>query len=379
MISKFLRNFGTLAISDAISGAIGSIFWLYLASFLAVSNYGELQLLIGIAGVALGFSMFANNHTIIVYEVKERGLRGTLFLLSLIIATVVSIVSYLLISRLDVILLTFGMICGELLLGYFVGKKLFSKYGIFLVSQKVLMISLSLGLYFLIGVDGIIYGIGFSYIPSMILSFTFLKNSPFNFLILKENFGFIFNNYIVRLFTILRRNLDKILIVPILGLEILGEFALAFQVYLVMNLFASISFKFLLVDDSAGRNSNKFKIIILLISTTISIIGIILGPKIIPIFFPQFVNSVEIIPILSLAVIPNTIILIFSSKFLGNEKSRFVVTGTVVYAFSYLLLVVLLGSEYGLLGISMGFLSSSIIYMIYLLIMYIIQQKNSNN
>jgi O-antigen/teichoic acid export membrane protein len=241
------------------------------------------------------------------------------------------------------------------------------------------MISLSLGLYFLIGVDGIIYGIGFSYIPSMILSFTFLKNSPFNFLILKENFGFIFNNYIVRLFTILRRNLDKILIVPILGLEILGEFALAFQVYLVMNLFASISFKFLLVDDSAGRNSNKFKIIILLISTTISIIGIILGPKIIPIFFPQFVNSVEIIPILSLAVIPNTIILIFSSKFLGNEKSRFVVTGTVVYAFSYLLLVVLLGSEYGLLGISMGFLSSSIIYMIYLLIMYIIQQKNSNN
>lgn len=376
MISKFLRNFGTLAISDAISGAIGSIFWLYLASFLAVSNYGELQLLIGIAGVALGFSMFANNHTIIVYEVKERGLRGTLFLLSLIIATVVSIVSYLLISRLDVILLTFGMICGELLLGYFVGKKLFSKYGIFLVSQKVLMISLSLGLYFLIGVDGIIYGIGFSYIPSMILSFTFLKNSPFNFLILKENFGFIFNNYIVRLFTILRRNLDKILIVPILGLEILGEFALAFQVYLVMNLFASISFKFLLVDDSAGRNSNKFKIIILLISTTISIIGIILGPKIIPIFFPQFVNSVEIIPILSLAVIPNTIILIFSSKFLGNEKSKFILIGTIIYATSYLLLILLLGATYGIHGLAYTFLITSTGYAIYLICIYKNQIKN---
>lgn len=372
---KLLKNFGTLVISDTTSGAIGSIFWLYLASFLTVSNYGEIQFLIGIAGLALGISLIANNNTIIVFEVKQRGLRGTLFLFSLIIATIVSVISFILFSRLDIILLTFGMICGEVLLGYFVGKKLFSKYGMFLILQKGLMVLFAVGLYFWIGLEGIIYGIGISYLPLIVMSSNFLKKSSFNFSVLKENFGFIFNNYAVRLLTISRRNLDKILIVPILGFEILGEFTLALQVYLLMNLFASMAYKFLLVNDSAGINSNKFKVIILLISIIISVSGITLGPEIVPILFPNFINSIEIIPILSLAVIPNTIILIFTSKFLGDEKSRFIVIGTLINTISYLSLVVLLGSEYGLQGISIGFLTSSIIFACYLVIMYKIQKE----
>lgn len=363
-----LKNFGTLVISDTISGAMGSIFWLYLASFLTVSDYGEVQLLIGIASLALGISLIANSDTIIVYEVKGKCLRGILFLFSLIIAAIVSVILFIIYSRFDIIFLTFGMICGEVLLGYFIGKKLFSKYGIFLVLQKGLMILFATGFYFWIGLEGILYGIGISYLPLIVLSINLLKKFSFNFLMLKENFGFIFNVYAVKLVTILRRNLDKILIVPILGLEILGEFALAFQVYLLMNLFASMSFKFLLVNDAAGKNSNKFIIIIFLISIIISVSGITLGPEIIPILFPQFVNSTEIIPILSLAVIPNTIILIISSKFLGNEKSRFIIIGTLIHAISYLLLVVLLGLEYGLFGISVGFLTSSIIYACYLVI-----------
>jgi O-antigen/teichoic acid export membrane protein len=237
------------------------------------------------------------------------------------------------------------------------------------------MVLFAVGLYFWIGLEGIIYGIGISYLPLIVMSLDILKKSSFNFSLLKENFGFIFNNYAVRLVALSRRNLDKILIVPILGFEILGEFTLAFQVYLLMNLFASMTFKVLLVNDSAGRNSNKFKVVILLISIIISVFGITLGPEIIPILFPKFINSIEIIPILSLAVIPNTIILIFSSKFLGNEKSRFIIIGTLIHAISYLLLVVLLGSEYGLLGISIGFLTSSIIYACYLVTMYKIQKE----
>ena len=372
---KLIKNFTTLAISDTISGVIGSVFWLYLASFLTVSDYGEVHLIIGIAGVALGISLIANNNTIIVYEVKQKGLRGILFLFSLIIAVCVSVILFMIYSRFDIILLTFGMICGEVLLGYFVGKKLFSKYGLFLILQKGLMVLFTIGLYFWIGVEGIIYGIGISYLPLLAVSIGILNKSSFNFLLLKENFGFIFNVYAIRLVTISRRNLDKLLIVPILGLDILGEFALAFQVYLLMNLFASISFKLLLVNDAAGINSNKFKIIILLISIIISVLGITLGPELIPILFPQFINSAEIIPILSLAVIPNTIILILSSKFLGNEKSRFIIVGTLIHAIIYLLLVVLLGLEYGLFGISIGFLTSSIIYACYLIIMSKIKKE----
>ena len=372
---KLLKNFTTLAISDTISGLIGSLFWLYLASFLTVSDYGEVHLIIGIAGLALGISLIASSNTIIVYEVKKKELRGILFLFSLIIAACVSVILFIMYSRFDIILLTFGMICGEVLLGYFVGKKLFSKYGLFLILQKGLMILFTLGLYFWVGVEGIIYGIGISYLPSLVISFIILKKSPINFLTFKENFGFIFNVYTNKLLDHVRKHLDKILIVPILGFEVLGEFALAFQIYMLMNIFTSISFKFLLVNDSARVNTNKFKVIILLISILISVSGIILGPEVIPLFFPQFINSIEVIQILSLAVIPNVIVLIISSKFLGNEKSRFIIIGTLVHTTTYLSLVVLLGLEFGLFGVSMGFLASSIIHACYLIIMYQIRKR----
>jgi O-antigen/teichoic acid export membrane protein len=365
-----------MAIGETVSAAIGSIFWLYLASLLTVSNYGEIQFVIGIAGFGVGLSLLAHSNTIIVYEIKQRGLRGILFLLTFIMGGVVSVVLFILYSRLDVVFLTFGMICSEMAVGYFVGKKLFVRFSIFYISQKLLMVVLAISLYLLMGIDGIIYGITISYIPLAIVVFTSFKESSFNFSLLKENFGFVFNNYSEKLIVFSRRNLDKMIIMPILGFEILGEFALAIQIYSVMLLFASISFKLLLFNDTVGEDSKKFKIIILLVSTIISILGITIGPKIIPMFFPQFINTVEIIPIVSLAVIPNTIILIFSSKFLGNEKSRFILIGTIIYAIVYLSLIVFLGPIYGIHGLSMSFLIGSVIYSIYLAVMYKIQKLN---
>jgi len=144
----------------------------------------------------------------------------------------------------------------------------------------------------------------------------------------------------------------------------------------VMILFASISFKLLLLNDTEGKDSKKMSLVILLISTIISILGIILGPQIIPILFPQFINVIEIIPIMSLAVIPNTLVLIFSSKFLGNEKSKFILIGTIIYATSYLLLILLLGATYGIHGLAYTFLITSTGYAIYLICIYKNQIKN---
>ena len=87
------------------------------------------------------------------------------------------------------------MICSEMAVGYFVGKKLFVRFSIFYISQKLLMVVLAISLYLLMGIDGIIYGITISYIPLAIVVFTSFKESSFNFSLLKENFGFVFNNY----------------------------------------------------------------------------------------------------------------------------------------------------------------------------------------
>tara|TARA_B110001454_G_C12668017_1_gene412436 strand:+ start:145 stop:1281 length:1137 start_codon:yes stop_codon:yes gene_type:complete len=371
---KLIKKFGSIATGETISGVIGSIFWLYLASVLAVSDYGELQFLIGIASFGVGLSLLAQTNTIIVYEVKQRGLRGILFLMSFIMAGIVSVILFIIYSKLDIIFLMFGMICGEMAIGYLMGRKLFIKYSIFLISQKVLMIILVIGLYFLIGIEGIIYGIAISYIPVAILVLSTFKNTSFNFPLLKNNFGFIFYNYSERLIVFSRRNLDKVIIMPILGFEILGEFALGFQIYSIMILFASISFKLLLLNDSEGKDSKKMSIVILSISTIIALLGITIAPIIVPIIFPQFTSVIEIIPIMSLAVIPNAIMLIMSSKFIGNEKSKFILIGTIMYAISYLLLIIFLGSTYGIQGLAFSFLITSTGYSIYLIVTYKIQK-----
>jgi O-antigen/teichoic acid export membrane protein len=372
---KLIKKISPIITGETLSGVIGSIFWLYMASLLTVRDYGEVQFLIGIATFGVGLSLIAQGNTIIVYEIKQRGLRGILFLLSFIIATIVSLFLFIIYSRLDIVFLTFGMICAEMAIGYLVGKKLFVKYSIFLITQKLLMISLAVGLYFLIGIEGIIYGIAISYIPVAILVLSTFKNASFNFPLLKNNFGFIFYNYSERLVIFSRRNLDKIIIIPILGFEILGEFALGFQIYSIMFLFASISFKLLLLKDAEGENSKKISIVLLSTSIAISILGITIAPQIIPILFPQFTNVIEIIPIMSLAIIPNTIILIFSSKFLGNEKSKFIFIGTIIHAISYLLLIILLGSKFGIEGLAHTFVITATGYAIYLMIIYKIKIK----
>ena len=371
---KLIKKFSSIATGETLSGAIGSIFWLYLASLLTVSDYGEIQFLIGIASFGVGLSVIARANTIIVYEIKQRDLRGILFLLSFIMAGIVSVILFIIYSRLDIVLLSFGMICAEMAIGYLVGKKLFIKYSIFLISQKILMIVLAIGLYFLMDIEGIIYGIAISYIPVAILVFSTFKNTSFNFSLLKNNFGFIFYNYSERLIVFSRRNLDKLIIMPILGFEILGEFALGLQIYSIMILFAGISFKLLLLNDSEGKDSKKMSIVVLSISTIIALLGITIAPIIAPIIFPQFTSVIEIIPIMSLAVIPNAIMLIMSSKFIGNEKSKFIFIGTIMYAISYLLLIIILGSTYGIQGLAYTFLITSTGYAIYLMVTYKIQK-----
>ena len=371
---ELIKKFSSIATGETISGAVGSIFWLYLASLLTVSDYGEVQFLIGIASFGVGLSLIAQTNTIIVYEIKQRGLRGILFLMSFIMAGIVSVILFIIYSRLDIVLLSFGMICAEMAIGYLMGKKLFIKYSIFLISQKILMIVLAIGLYFLMGIEGIIYGIAISYIPVAILVFSTFKNTSFNVPLLKNNFGFIFYNYLDRLIVFSRRNLDKIIIMPMLGFEILGEFALGFQIYSIMILFASISFKLLLMKDTEGKDSKKMGAVILSISIVISILGIIIAPQIVPILFPQFISVIEIIPIMSLAVIPNTVIFIISSKFLGNEKSKFILIGHIMYAVTYLLLIIILGSTYGIQGLAYTFLICSTGYGIYLMVTYKIQK-----
>ena len=376
---KLIKDLGSIGIADIIASGIGSVFWLYLASLLTAENYGEIQFYVSLAGMAFALSMLGSRNTIIIYEAKKIGLRKILFLITIFGGICASVVLWILYQRLDIVALTLGMIFGELAIGYFLGKKLFVKYAIFTILQKSLMISLAIGLYFIMGIEGIIYGIGFSYIPLAIIVFSGFKGKIIELALLRKHSGFIINNYGLIIVGNAKGNLDKLLIAPLIGFGILGNYSIAFQVYLVLMIFTNIAFKYSLTHDASGIFSKKFKIFTIMISVIFSIIGVFFIPQVIPIYFPNFVDSIKVIPILSLAVIPNTISLLYSSKFLGDEKSRFILIGIISTTSLYLILILFLAQSYLIQGIGISYLISSIAYTIFLFVIDKNQHKKNKN
>ena len=373
---KLIKDVGTIGFSDIVSAGLGAFFWFYLATLLPSEGYGEIQFFMSISGMAFGASMLAQSNAVTVYEAKKIELRKTLFLLSISGGLFSTLILFVIYQRFDIGLLIMGMIFGELTSGYFLGKKLFSKYATFIILQKVLMNVLAIGLYYVIGMNGIIFGIGISYLPTAWIIFKSFKNSTLNWNLLRKHGKFLINNYAIIINGSVKSNLDKILIMPIVGFGVLGNYAIAFQIYHVLMMFSNMAMRYSLPQNASGVDIKKFNIITIIVACLLSLIGIFIVPKIIPIYFPNYIESIEVIPIMSVAIIPNSISLIYLSKFLGREKSKFVLIANASSTAAYLILLSILVTITPLFGIGVSYLVSSIVNVSLLVLLYTTKIKN---
>ena len=181
---------------------------------------------------------------------------------------------------------------------------------------------------------------------------------------LKTHFGFVGNNYAISISSVAKNNLDKIIVVPIIGFEILGNYALALQFYAVFMIFSKVVYQYTLPHDSVGQTTTKAKVIALILSVIITVLGITITPFIMPIIFPEYNEAIIAIQIISLAVIPSTVGLILTSGFLGNENSKIVLSGRIMFVITIITLIVILTPIYGIVGIASSFVIASIIQSI---------------
>ena len=100
---------------------------------------------------------------------------------------------------------------------------------------------------------------------------------------------------------------DKLLIVPILGFTILGNYSLAIQVITIMSILPSVIFKYILPKSSKGIEDKKLRLRTIILAIGLAGVGILILPTIIPLFFEKFNEVVLIIQIMSLSIIPITI------------------------------------------------------------------------
>ena len=320
----------SIGFADIVGSAIAAFFWLYIATQLNPDVYGELIYFISIAGLAQMVSLLGSSNALTVYTAKNVKIQSTLFLISILAAAISLAIITIFYNRIDAGLLAVGFVVFSLVNSVILGKKLFVKYSKLILSQKILTLILGVGLYFVFDVYGIIYGLALSYIPHLVVFVKEFSRTRIDFALLKPRKGFIINNYVMSLTAGLGGTVDKLIIAPVLGLALLGNYSLALQMFTMMMVFSEIVYKYLLPFDASGKSNKKIRQIALVVSIIIAILGVTILPNVVDWLFPKYVDATDAIQIMSLGVVPGTISILYSSKFLGMEKSKFVMTTKLV-------------------------------------------------
>lgn len=369
--SKFFpfKDLFTLGSADIVGAAISSVFWLLIATFMEVEEYGNIHYLLSIAGIAFVFSLIGSQHTIVVYTAKKINIVPTLFFISLIAGSITAIVVFFITSQVNVSLLIISFVINELALGYFLGKKEFSNYSKHILIQKSLTFVLGCGFYFLFGPTGIIFALALSYIHFIFIISKVVKKNTINFSSLKTHSGFIINNYVNFVIGGFRANIDKLIIGPLLGFILLGNIALALQFYTLLMIIPHMIFKYTLTHDSSNNPTNKVKLLTFAFAVITCVITVTLAPYVIPLLFPKFLEVVFAIQILSIGVIPAAAGLSYTSKFLGNEQSKFPLFGVTIQVIVSVIGIISLGTLFGITGVAISYVMASSANLIFLFTM----------
>ena len=353
------KDLVSIGSANLLGNGISAIFWFSLASLINPEEYGQIHYFLAIAGMAQLLSLISTTNALQVYVAKNIKIHSTLFFISIIAGIVSSLVVFLFFSRTDTSLLVLGYIIFELSNGFLLGKKLFSNYAKFFLTQKILTVIFGFGLYFTFGVDGIIFGLVLSYVPYIWILVNEFRNTRIDFSLLKPRKGFLINNYGINISSAVGGQMDKLIIAPILGLELLGNYSLAMQFLVILLLLPTTVFKYLLTQDSSGKNTKNLKKNTIFASVGLATFGIVILPMIIPILFPNYIDTVIAIQIISVAIIPSTIGIFYDSKLLSIEKSKFLVIGRGIGLFTMISGFVILGPIYGIIGLAVTLVVSS--------------------
>jgi len=353
------KDLVSIGSANLLGNGISAIFWFSLASLINPEEYGQIHYFLAIAGMAQLLSLISTTNALQVYVAKNIKIHSTLFFISIIAGIVSSLVVFLFFSRTDTSLLVLGYIIFELSNGFLLGKKLFSNYAKFFLTQKILTVIFGFGLYFTFGVDGIIFGLVLSYVPYIWILVNEFRNTRIDFSLLKPRKGFLINNYGINISSAVGGQMDKLIIAPILGLELLGNYSLAMQFLVILLLLPTTVFKYLLTQDSSGKNTKNLKKNTIFASVGLTMFGIVILPMIIPILFPNYIDTVIAIQIISVAIIPSTIGIFYDSKLLSIEKSKFLVIGKGIGLFTMISGFVILGPIYGIIGLAVTLVISS--------------------
>ena len=358
----------SIGISDVIGAGISSLFWLYVATLLEVEKYGEIFYLLSIVNIVVTISLIGSKNTLSVYVSKNIKLDSALFFISIIFGSVASLIVLLIYYDLGLSLYVIGAVIFGLTTAEILGKKLYVIYARYMIAHKILSAGLSIGLYYWIGADGIILGMALSLFVYITIIIKTFKTTKINFSLLRSRFRFLMNSYATDIIGTLGKQADKLVIAPLLGFTLLGNYQLGIQFISVFQLLPMVVLKYTLPHDATGNPNKNLKITTVLISICFTVLIIVIAPTIIEIFFKKFIYVIEVIQILSLSLVPVSICSIYISKFLGSEQAKIILIYTILYLSSFLLFVLIIGNTLGVVGIAIAYVMTVTVTAIFFIL-----------
>lgn len=362
-------------VGRVVSAGLQALFYLIFAALLQPEAYGHLSYLIAIAGTVSTISRFGLNHTVTVYQAKnEVNLSSQTNSLAIITTTIASLL--LLLIDLNVALLCFSMSFFLMNIHNLTGLKKYKKYMGVDITKGILIITLPLLFYFIFQIPGILLGMSISYLACSPHFFRFLqfRNSLH---VIRNNPKVLAHNFGVDLSTNAARFVDKLIIVPIMGFAYTGIYQLNLQILSGLEMLPLALHSFLLSEESSGKNQTKITTIVVITSIIISLVVILAAPYVIEALFPQYKEGTLSFQIMVVSIIPLTIGATLTAKLQAVESTR-VGFLAIIRIGSMLVLLGILGSVLGLMGLSLAILISSTLSTIFLYAVYS-RHKNSSS
>lgn len=365
-ISVKFKGLSQITIANIVGSAISGLFWLLMARLMGTTHYGEVSYYIAIAGIGTIFSYLGAGTMLSVYTAKGVKIQATIYFISIVCSLVAAVIVFFMFHNIAISLFLIGNVIFGLATSEMLGGKLYKKYAVLFLLEKVLFVALSIPLYYLMGPNGVIYGIAISFFPGAYRVYQGFRESRVDFSLLKSRFGFMMNSYVLDITRTFSTTTDKLLVAPLFGFALLGNYQLGVQVLSVLIIFPGIVFQYILPHEASGNVNRKLKNASILFSVLLAILGVTLAPSIIPILFPKFSQAIQVVQIISLTVIPIAITQTYISKFLAAEKSKIVLVGSAIFLAVQVTLIILLGKIFGINGVAASLVlaqSSETVYL----------------
>jgi O-antigen/teichoic acid export membrane protein len=357
MISRILKlNKGLLYIGlGNLTGAIFTGgFWLLLATIQDPEEYGRTNYLVAIASLASFVALLGMNTT--VTSVTAKGSKTIsiqanqlTFISGFVLATLLSLLSEWYLG-----LFVLGMVFWMMSSYEFLGKKNYKRYSLFIIGARFSQLVLSLALYYVLGIPGVVIGFIISF---LLFSYPFLlsiRQFTLKFDEVRAHLRFSLHAYSFNMSNAFLMYFDKLVIFPLFGYAVLGNYQISLQFLLFAGMIPVSLYQFVLSEESSGVSKAKLRLVGFGVSIILAAFLYTQSYWILENFFPNFKDSLEALRIISIGIIPMMFVWTTNSSFFSRGSSRYVAMGSGIYVSTQVALILLVGSRMGVSGLALA-------------------------